>query len=81
LDVLSPQHLPGDRSQIEPLNGSCAGVIKMGHRNLLSLAGGSTRISQPSEPGSFRLAIANYTPVEALPREKVHPDACAVLPP
>jgi hypothetical protein len=67
LDILSPQHLPGDGGQIETLNRSCAGIINVGHRKLLSLAGGSTRISQPSVPGSFKPAMACCTPLPNIP--------------
>jgi hypothetical protein len=43
--------------QVEIGNGSCAGVIEPGHGMLLSLAGGSARISQSPTPGSSRPAI------------------------
>src|SRR5687767_10967076 len=46
-NVLSPQHVPGDGGQIEISDWPCAGIVETGHRTLLSLTGGSARISQP----------------------------------
>jgi hypothetical protein len=48
-NVLSPQHFPGDGGQIEISNWPCAGIVETGHGTLLSLAGGSARISQPPD--------------------------------
>jgi hypothetical protein len=48
-NVLAPQHCPGDGGQIEISDWPCAGIIETGHRTLLSLAGGSARISQPPD--------------------------------
>ncbi len=72
LDVLSLQHLPGNRGQIETRNGSGAGVVKVGYRTLPWLAGGSTHISQPSVPGSFKPAIICCTPLPNIPPAPFH---------
>jgi hypothetical protein len=52
LDVLSMEHVPGKLRQMETLNRSLAGFKMTRHLLLLSLAGGSARISQSPAPGS-----------------------------
>jgi hypothetical protein len=52
LDVLSIEHVPGKLRYIKTLNRSFAGLKMTRHLPLLSLKGGSARISQPPVPGS-----------------------------